>query len=563
MGSKVNDVSPKHGDFDTALQALREYFVGQVAQNLDEIDEMVRAAGGGAAPELLKTLCERMHKLAGSGGSFGFPAVTDKAREMEQMVLRWIDQRQPVGADLWAAWQAGVAALRAAIAAPPRLARQGADAADPTSYDSERPVRLLLVHQDPGFGDEMVRGLAQFGYVLAQCANLEQAHSLARSWLPDIVLLLWSEDQGRDDELALRVQRMQSADRPSLPLVLLAAQDDFGFQLAVARAGAEAFLKLPVDAPTVAGAVEALLDERNQAPLRVLIVDDDELLAQRYRLVLEDAGMQAQWVSRHLEVMGALEKLRPDVLLMDLHMPGYAGDELARAIRYGADWQSMPIVFLSAETDAGLQHHAMRSGADDFLVKPISDVQLVAGVRARGQRARKLAQLMSQDSLTGLLKHASIKDRLAQELARARRSNQPLALAMVDIDHFKNVNDKWGHPTGDQVIKTLSQMLRQRLRRMDCVGRYGGEEFLVVLPECTVENARRILDDIRRRFGAVVFSCRGQEFGVTISAGVVDSGATRGSEDMLVAADAALYEAKQQGRNRVCKSTSAENSNEN
>ena len=562
MGNKVSDVPPKDEDFATALQALREYFVGQVVQTLNELDGLTGRVEAEVPPELLKTLYDAMHKLAGAGGSFGFPAVTTKAREMEKMVQGWIDRRDFVGAIDWGVWRAGVQALREEIAGRPQLPLRHAKAMPAASSDGGRQIRLLLVHEDADFGDEMRRGLAQFGYVLEQCANLEQAHSVVRSWLPDIVLLLWRESLGAEEDLVLQVQRMQAVDGPVLPLVFLATRDDYEFKLAVARAGGDAFLQSPVDAPAVAGVLEALLDERNQPPLRVLIVDDDELLAQRYKVVLESAGMHAQWVAKYQEVMGALEKLRPDVLLMDLHMPGYAGNELARAIRYGSEWQSLPIVFLSAETNVALQHHAMTSGADDFLMKPISDVQLVTGVRARGQRARKLAQLMNQDSLTGLLKHASIKDRLEQELDRARRNQEPLALAMVDIDHFKGVNDKWGHPTGDQVIKTLSQMLRQRLRRMDSVGRYGGEEFLVVLPECTLENAFRRIDDIRSRFGAVVFNCKGQEFGVTISAGVVGIGSVRSSQAILAAADAALYEAKRKGRNRVCQASSEGDENE-
>jgi diguanylate cyclase (GGDEF)-like protein len=158
---------------------------------------------------------------------------------------------------------------------------------------------------------------------------------------------------------------------------------------------------------------------------------------------------------------------------------------------------------------------------------------------------------MSQDSLTGLLKHASIKDRLVQELDRANRHGKPVTAVMVDIDFFKRVNDGWGHPMGDQVIKTLGQMLRQRLRRQDSVGRYGGEEFLAVLPECSAADAARLVDDIRQRFGAVTFTSEGRPFSVTLSAGIASSEMFRSEQDILAAADAALYKAKNSGRNRV------------
>jgi diguanylate cyclase (GGDEF)-like protein len=336
-----------------------------------------------------------------------------------------------------------------------------------------------------------------------------------------------------------------------VPVVYLAPHASVALQLAAARAGGDDFLALPVDAPTVAARVERLLERRRQPPYRVLIVDDDEMLAERFQLTLRAAGMLVERVAQPLGVIPRLPDFRPDVLLMDLHMPDYSGAELARAIRYDETWQSLPIIFLSGESDLDLQHQALGSGGDDFLLKPIPDEQLVAAVLARALRARKVAELMSQDSLTGLLKHASIKDRLAQELERARRQGKPLAVAMVDIDYFKRINDRWGHPMGDQVIKTLGHLLRQRVRRQDSVGRYGGEEFLVILPECSAADALRLVDDIRHRFAAVSFQHQGQSFTVTLSAGIASSASLRASHELLAAADAALYQAKHGGRNQV------------
>jgi diguanylate cyclase (GGDEF)-like protein len=159
---------------------------------------------------------------------------------------------------------------------------------------------------------------------------------------------------------------------------------------------------------------------------------------------------------------------------------------------------------------------------------------------------------MSQDCLTGLLKHGSIKDRLGHELERAQRSGRPVAVVMADIDHFKSVNDRWGHPMGDQVIKTLGHLLRHRLRRQDSVGRYGGEEFLAILPECTEDDAMALVDEIRAGFGSVQFACGEQVFRASFSAGVAASTRHDRPQDLVAAADTALYQAKQQGRDRVC-----------
>jgi diguanylate cyclase (GGDEF)-like protein len=235
---------------------------------------------------------------------------------------------------------------------------------------------------------------------------------------------------------------------------------------------------------------------------------------------------------------------------MDVHMPLCSGADLARTMRMQEEWVGIPIVYLSGVTDMDQQMKAMDSGADDFLTKPIANRHLVAAVTVRAARARQLSDLMARDSLTGLLKHSRIKEQLASEVARAIRQGTPLSVAMIDMDHFKSVNDNYGHPMGDRVIKTLAQLLRQRLRQQDSLGRYGGEEFVAILPECAAADAERKLNDIRERFRQIRFGS--DEFSVTLSAGIATTARYDDPRELLNAADAALYAAKHGGRDRVC-----------
>jgi diguanylate cyclase (GGDEF)-like protein len=240
------------------------------------------------------------------------------------------------------------------------------------------------------------------------------------------------------------------------------------------------------------------------------------------------------------------------VVLLDVSMPGCSGPELAQIIRMNDDWLRVPIIYLSAETDVSKQMNALIKAGDDFITKPISDNALVAAVFSRAQRARILSNALSRDSLTGLLKHADIKEQAAVELERAQRSGKPASVAMLDIDFFKKVNDSYGHAAGDNVIRALANLLRQRLRRVDSLGRYGGEEFLVVLPDCSAEQAHKILDEIRQRFAELKFIASGSEFSVTLSAGIASTETTStDASDLLDKADQALYAAKHSGRNRV------------
>lgn len=544
------ETQPAANHFAAQLAALNARFALQVDSTLAELSRDVQDQASAVACDQLQLLHARLHKLAGAGGTFGFPELSVQARALEITAKHWLDQAQPVPVADWLAWRDALLALRLTLAQPPAAASPSVTRMEPPPAQPEL-VRVVLIEDDPEQGNELALGLGQFGYQVSHYTDVAQAEAAILARPPDALvvdIMLAGEPPADGTELVPRI--FARLGQP-LPLVFLTARTDFSARIAAAQAGGGAFLTKPASVPLLAESIEMLLRARQQIPYRVLIVDDDEVLAEHYRLTLAAAGLLAQRVAQPSQVLQAMEDLRPDLLLLDLYMPLCSGAELARAIRFDPAWQSMPIVYLSAETDMENQIKAMESGADDFLVKPIPDVQLVAHVRARAARARKVAELMSQDSLTGLLKHASIKDRLAQELERANRQGKQVVAAMVDIDLFKQVNDRWGHPAGDQVIKTLGHLLRQRLRRQDSIGRYGGEEFLVVLPEGALADAMRLLDDIRQRFSEVVFMCQGQSYALTLSAGLACNQPFRSASDLLAAADAALYAAKRGGRNQV------------
>jgi diguanylate cyclase (GGDEF)-like protein len=245
-----------------------------------------------------------------------------------------------------------------------------------------------------------------------------------------------------------------------------------------------------------------------------------------------------------------MARFNPEVLLLDVNMPGCSGPELAQMVRFNDDWLRVPIIYLSAETDIARQMSALIKAGDDFITKPISDNSLITTVFARAQRARLLSNALSRDSLTGLLKHADIKEQVAIEQERALRSGKAASVVMLDIDHFKQVNDSHGHAVGDSVIRALANLLRQRLRRIDSLGRYGGEEFLAVLPDCSGEQAVRIVDEIRQQFSAIRFAGEHDEFSVTLSAGIACAQG-QSPDQLMEQADRALYLAKHSGRNQV------------
>ena len=197
------------------------------------------------------------------------------------------------------------------------------------------------------------------------------------------------------------------------------------------------------------------------------------------------------------------------------------------------------------------QLDAMSEGGDDFLTKPIQPRHLITTVRNRAARARHLKARMVRDSLTGLYNHTHILQLLEDCTFRARRENRPLSFAMLDLDHFKHVNDGYGHPMGDRVIKSLALFLKQRLRKTDFIGRYGGEEFAIVMPDTDQESAHKVLNQIRQRFAEIHYPAQPVDLSCSFSAGVVQMHGDADSLLMASQADEALYRAKNNGRNQV------------
>lgn len=554
-------------DLAEQMAKLRAVYMARLPAELAELQALAGGLQGGEGDRpSLEALYQRLHKLAGSGGTFGLAALGAAARVLEQRTRVW----------LAGALDDGYAAARRAFAAelaelmqwvvPGAGERATPSSAIPAAHAAHAPdeaIQVWVMEDDVALGQQLVRQLESFNYRVRLFARIDEAERAAQDEAPDMLIMdVMFEAEGRNATEAL-------ADSPALralgcPLLFITSTDDFESRVRAARLGAVGYFLKPIDIPRLVNRMGQLVEQLSAPPQRVLVVDDDADLAAHLCLVLRAAGMVAEVLRQPEAIMEALAGFQPDLVLMDMHMPRYTGPELAGVIRQHDKWTGLPIVYLSAETDLERQIAAMRRGGDDFIIKPVSDAQLVAAVRVRVERARQLADQINKDSLTGLLKHASIKEVASKEIRRARRTGKPVTLAMLDIDHFKSVNDTYGHAAGDLVISALATLLRQRLRQSDHLGRYGGEEFLVVLPECACADAQRVLDDIRQRFANLRFSYDGQNFACSVSAGhstsrhaVADGEANEalaaaGDADLLAAADAALYAAKRGGRNRVC-----------
>ncbi len=304
---------------------------------------------------------------------------------------------------------------------------------------------------------------------------------------------------------------------------------------------------------------------------RILIVDGCAAEAAGLARALSRDGHRVEVAADPAAAASALRaEPAPDLLLLDLAFPHLDAGALLGGLERSDRRGVLPVIAIAAQGDAEGRARALRAGADDAVARPCAPEEVAARaaallrLRAAHQRLREANQELTRrsitDPLTGLFNRRYFEYRLSQELERARRHGDPVALAFLDLDHFKRVNDTYGHATGDAVLLAVSRVLQQELRRLDVCTRWGGEEFAAILPSTDAAGAmvvcQRVLRALRSH-GGLVAAPLGSEAGevvrFTASMGVSvhEPGGSGTSEELLRRADAALYLAKRQGRNRA------------
>ncbi|MCF5350301.1 diguanylate cyclase [Pseudomonas syringae] len=433
-----------------------------------------------------------------------------------------------------------------------RLSRTGLRHGDRFEQTALPPLRkpVYIVLQDHERAERLAKQLEFFGLAALSLHNVaEFQRAMAQRHPAAIVMDVDFSGPGKGLELA---SQAQEGLEQKLPLLFFSLNEtDTPTRLAAVSAGGEEFLTGALEASSLLEKIEVLTCVAQYEPYKVLIIDDSRAQALHTERVLNAAGIVTRVLLDPIQAMSELAEFQPDLIILDMYMPGCTGTELAKVIRHNDRYVSVPIIYLSAEDDQDKQLDAMSEGGDDFLTKPIKPRHLITTVRNRAARARSLKARMVRDSLTGLYNHTHILQLLEDCSFRSRREDKPLCFAMLDIDHFKKVNDSHGHPMGDRVIKSLALFLKQRLRKTDFIGRYGGEEFAIVMPDTDIQSAHRVLDDIRHRFAEIHYPAQPADLFCTFSAGVVSLGAHDDSLSLASQADTALYCAKHAGRNRV------------
>lgn len=545
------------------LEALSREFVRRVPERMREIRSLMDQSETGNR-ESLREMRLRVHRVAGSATTFGYEKLGAAARTLESRIER----------DLAAEVRSPSEETKTAyLSFQERMERVERDPVnnDSGQLGSDAPAvrydrAVILVGDVPGLPEDFGDQVAVFRFAVSFAAtidvvadfcrlklqaddNAEHAHEDDRYRYVVLVAGV-NHFSGSPARLAL-LRELRERYRKGIVLILLGDEDDFQTRLRTVRYGADAFLPTPIDLTRFVDRIDKLTRNKNPEPYHILIVDDDPEQVSDTALVLQEAGMITSVVTDPSRIFQVLVDYRPELILLDMYMPECTGAELAAIIRQNENFVGVPILYLSTETDAEKQLTAMRSGGDGFFVKPIDPEYLVTSVTVRAARTRAMRFYMERDSLTGLLNHTNLKQHLEQELQRARRIGLPLVFVMIDLDRFKSVNDTYGHLTGDRVIQSLARLLQERLRRSDTIGRYGGEEFGVILFNTDASWAETIMNEIRESFGRIRQTDGNTEFTVTLSCGIAEYPHYESSVELNEAADGALYDAKEGGRNRV------------
>ncbi|TVQ70454.1 MAG: response regulator, partial [Oceanospirillales bacterium] len=386
------------------LQNLAKLYVQRLPKEVEQLQAFAHElAEKGFTSDLLDKLGHQLHGIAGSAGTFGFHEVTESTRVVENLVKALVEnpESEVHQQNLHGLIDDLVTQLNEVSYVDPSPTKT---IIDPPRYQPSQPY-LWLIEDDALQAADILRVLDQFNYSVKWFESYNEAEEAAKHERPDGLILdvIFSREQINAAE---KLTRESPLVKLGVPIVLISATDSFNARLKAVRMGALGYMLKPLDYPRLIDRLESVLEQERQVAYRVLIVEDDDLQAQHYAAILTAAGMLVQTLADPTEIMDKLADFRPELVLMDIHMPGCSGAELAGMIRTYEEWVSLPVIYLSAETDLDQQLMAMGRGGDDFITKTITDTRLVASVRVRAARFRKLDSLMSRDGLTGLLKHS-------------------------------------------------------------------------------------------------------------------------------------------------------------
>ncbi|HHW23771.1 MAG TPA: response regulator [Clostridiaceae bacterium] len=285
---------------------------------------------------------------------------------------------------------------------------------------------------------------------------------------------------------------------------------------------------------------------------KILIIDDDTAVLKLLENAFTLEGYKVYICDDSVAAMENIAAIKPNIIILDIMMPEMNGYEILEKIRSKPEYADIYIIILSSKSDVADRIQGIKAGADDYITKPFAIGEAIARVEMIMRRSKYYKEKLLKDCLTGAYSRYYFNLRISEETERYRRSGTIFSIALLDMDHYKEINDQFGHYAGDLVLKELAAFIGRNIRKSDSIYRYGGDEFIIIFPGTDCNKAYEIIERLRKEFVNKPVSINGKELYVTFSAGIKQiTGKEKSVEQLVIDADKAMYQAKKSGRNKV------------
>ncbi|HEY9638976.1 MAG TPA: response regulator, partial [Coleofasciculaceae cyanobacterium] len=543
LKSPVNPQPSLADQARAAAAAAWEHLKKPTLERITVLDQAVAALQMGNLPEHLRWEAEQIaHKLAGSLGMFGFPVGSQLGRDIEQ------ELQQPNGTELSIRLQTMVDRLRQELQQSPTPIGDGLfSTPDPEGlfFPQGLSPLLLIVDSDTRLIQQFQQAAAQAQIQIEAVSTIAEAKDKLAEHKPDAVLLDLASVDTFDQGLIFLEELGECF--PNLPVWILTADGRLEERLAAARCSKHQFISKSTAPVQVLEGVQNTLRRYHPSTITVLAVDDDPAMLDHLKQVLPQWGIWLIPLQDPLQFWETLEEMTPDLLLLGTLMTTVSGMELCQVVRNDSNWSELPILVLSTSQDTEAVDQIYSAGADDYILKPFTESDLVARIFNRLERNQVLRNLPETDPLTGLTNQQQATKQINRCLNLARCYHQPFYLAILELDNFHFITEQYSHDTKNQVIRRIAQILWQMFPRGTIIARWSDEKFCIGMQGVEERQAMQQVHQILQAVHQEKFCSlqKNRSFQITLSAGLAKlPEASIDLRNLCQMAETALYQAK-------------------
>ena len=537
-------------NWQETFSELKSQYVQRSTDRLAQIIELVtKLISNPMNKDLVQQLSRHFHWLAGSGSMYGFQKVSAMGLEGERLCDQIVSQPGAAAPQDLEKLKALLQELSVQFTGPEESGDTTVNLSKARAVVNSGKQEVLVIDEDQKDLESLRKQVEESGFAFRSARSFATTIAELEKRMPEGLILEIPLPDGDAYELVERVRSMPGGDE--MAIIIVSKQTGFLDKVRSIHCGADAHFEKPVDMKAMFRRLRYLLDKRYQETPRILSVEDDPDQAAFIRAFLESAGYQVRTCTDPKNFESYISAFQPDLVLLDVMLPGMTGYELARYIRQDERHATLPVLFLTTQGQIDARIESARSGGDDHLVKPVPPALLLSSVSSRLERARFLKTLLRRDGLTSLLNHTSFMEQAQTVIAQRRRHAGYTALILLDIDYFRSINERHGYPGGDKVLVALSLLLRRRLRQSDIIGRYAGDELGIIADGLDEAEALHLAGRLLADFAAIQHSTLSHSgFYATCSAGISILDAKNMTvESWLGSGYKALQQAKNAGRN--------------